>query len=393
VIGLGLALVAPLAGVALDRAPGAQETAPAAAAPQQVGVDDARGALDDALAWLVSSQKADGSWASAVLEGVLEYGFSVESFYDWKLASCALACQALLRAEETPARRAALARGLTGLVGARALKRPSDWDSDFVWGALYGAVTCVEAARDPRFADVPHVPHVPLGKEIETAGRRFVALLVANQTPFGGWAYYDDRPYSRRPKWDTSFCTALVLPTLADAEELGWLADPAVRARATRYVARCALPNGAYAYSLDPIPRFDGGEHIDDVKGSLSRIQVCNWGLARVGERKITPERLREGLAQLFEHHRFLDVARMRPYPHEAYYYNSGYFYLFGHYYAAEAIELLPAEEREALHARLRVHLLATQRPDGSAADFLTSGYELVACTAFLALGLQRGLP
>jgi hypothetical protein len=166
-----------------------------------------------------------------------------------------------------------------------------------------------------------------------------------------------------------------------------------VRARATRYVSRCALPNGAYSYSLDPIPRFDGGEHIDDVKGSLSRIQVCNWALARVGEKKITPERLREGLSELFEHHRFLDVARMRPYPHEAYYYNSGYFYLFGHYYAAEAIELLPSEEREALHARLGVHLLSTQRPDGSAADFLTSGYELVACTAFLALALERGLP
>ncbi len=359
----------------------------AGADPGLVSADEARGALDRALAWLVSDQAGDGSWATGVLEGVMEYGFSVESFYDWKVASCALACQALLRAEETPARRAALERGLGWLTRARELKRPSDWDSDFVWGALYGTVLCVEAAEDPRFAGKP------LSAAIEAAGRRFLDLLVANQTPLGGWAYYDDPPFSRRPKWDTSFCTALVLPTLKEAERLSWLADPAVLARAKRYVSRCALPNGAYSYSLDPIPGFDGGEHIDDVKGSLARIQVCNWALAAVGEKKITPDRLREGLENLFRHHRFLDAARLRPIPHEAYYYNSGYFYLFGHYYAAEAIELLPAAERDALHARLRAHLSRTQRDDGSAVDFLVSSYEEVACTAFLALALRRGLP
>ena len=62
---------------------------------------------------------------------------------------------------------------------------------------------------------------------------------------------------------------------------------------------------------------------------------------------------LLEGLDEFFEHHRFLDVARKKPYPHEAYYANSGYFYFFGHYYAARILELLPVAEKVRYQARL----------------------------------------
>mgnify|MGYP006182762873 CR=1 FL=1 len=46
----------------------------------------------------------------------------------------------------------------------------------------------------------------------------------------GGWGYYDDPIYSRRPKWATSFSTALVLPALAEGERLGWVDDARLRA-------------------------------------------------------------------------------------------------------------------------------------------------------------------
>ena len=354
--------------------------------PAEVSVDDALTSMKRAVDWLLETQHEDGSWASPAMEGVLEMGFSVETYYAWQVAANALAVLALARIEETPARRAALESGLRFLCTTREPKRGSDWDSDYVWAALYGAVVCAECSADPRFAEEPWA------SMLDEAGRRYCAILLATQTPAGGWAYYDDPIYSRRPKWDTSFCTALILPTLARCLQLGWIEDERVLERARKYVKRCALPNGAYGYSYAPVPRLTGGEDINDVKGSLGRIQVCNWGLASVGEKKITAERLREGLSAFFRHHRFLDVARMRPIPHEAYYYNAGYFYLFGHYYAAEAIQLLPAQERGEWHAKLRPALLRTQRRDGSAADFLVTGYERVASTAFLVLGLQLGL-
>jgi hypothetical protein len=273
------------------------------------------------------------------------------------------------------------------MCATRTPRRGNDWDVDCVWSGLYGAVALVAAAQDERFRQPPWSDRLAAG------ARGYLDLLLANQTPTGGWAYYDDPIYSRRPKWATSFCTALVLPALRDALALGWLDDPAVLERAQRYVARCAVPEGAYEYDLNPVPRINGGEHINRLRGSLGRTQVCNWGLREVGERKITDDVLREGLAAFFEHHAYLDVARLRPIPHEAYYYNAGYFYHFGHAYAAYTINLLPADEREAWHARLRPHLVKVQRADGSSTDFLPSATTRTAGTAYLALALALGLP
>jgi len=354
--------------------------------PASVGPEAARAGLERGLGWLVEQQKPDGSWATGALEGSLELGFSVESFYDWQVAAGSLACLALRYAPETPERRRALERGLIWLDETRAPKRGSDWDIDYVWSGLCGFAAAAEIAADPRFqeGDWP--------ARLERIGRRSFAILEANQVPSGGWGYYDDPIYSQRPKWATSFSTATVLPALQEGERRGWVTDPEIRKRATSFVRRCSLPNGAYAYDLRVLP-WVGGESINDVKGSLSRIQACNWALRSVGEEKVTLERLREGLEAFFEHHRFLDVAYMDPVPHEAYYYISGYFYLFGHYYAARVIGLLPEEEREAWHARLRPHLLKVMRSSGASTDFLTSGYTLVAGTAFSALSLELGLP
>jgi len=157
-------------------------------------------------------------------------------------------------------------------------------------------------------------------------------------------------------------------------------------------VRRCALPNGAYSYDLTPVARLSGVEHINLVQGSLGRIQVCNWGLARAGVRQITDEVVRDGLQAFMEHHAFLDHVRTRPIPHEGYHANAGYFYYFGHYYAARAIELLPEEEREYWHARLRPHLVKTQWASGGVSDFLDSGYLVTASTSYLILALQEGL-
>jgi len=354
--------------------------------PDRIGPEPARAARDRALGWLVTNQHENGSWANGALDGVLEMGFSVESFYCWKFAASALATMALLHAPETPERRAALEHGLDWLAGARVPQRGSDWDVDFLWAGLYGFVAATEAAADARFASGEWPA------KLASLGKRTFAILEANQIPTGGWGYYDDPIFSQRPKWATSFSTSVVLPALQSGERLGWVDDARVRERATRFVSRCALPNGAYAYDLRPIP-WIAGDSINDVKGSLCRIQVANWALASVGEKKITPDRLRTGLESLLTDHRFLDVAWMRPVPHEAYYYNSGYFYLFGHYYASLVIGLLPAEEREGWHARLRPHLLKVQRADGSTSDFLTSSYMMVSGTSFLALALELGLP
>ena len=363
----------------------AERLAPATrGVPERYDAEAARAAADRALDWLVETQNPDGSWGSGSLETLFEYGFSVESFYAWQTAAHGLALLALVEAPRSEARDAALVRGTEWFCTTRPSKRGSDWDNDHVWSALYGSATAVRLMAEPRVA--------ALQESLEERGRLHLAALVANQTPDGGWGYYDDPPWSRRPQWATSFCTALALPGLQRAVELGWLEDRAVFERAFKHVQRCALPNGAYEYDLRPIPRLRGGESINNVKGSLGRIQVCNWARASCGDERITPDVLKEGLEQFFEHHEFLDVARLRPIPHEAYYANAGYFYFFGHFYAALVIELMPAADRVDLHERLRPHLIKTLRKNGSTSDFHATTYMTTASTAYLILSLELGL-
>lgn len=382
-----LALLAQAAPAAQDAPRGEVDLLTGGEAPATMSAEQARRALDLSLRYLVGDQNPDGTWGLFVPSDLMELGFAAESYYDWNLSANFLVVLALMECPETPERRAALERGLRAACAKRLPIRGEDWDNDAMWTALYAVVALTRAAEDARFAggEWPAL--------IERRGRDYAGMLVRNQVAEGGWGYYDDPPYTQRPKWATSFSTACVVPALADALRRGWLADPDVVRRAVRYVARCRLPNGAYEYDLNPIPRIPAGEHINQIQGSLGRIQVCNWALREVGEKSVTDERLREGLKAFFDEHRYLDAARLRPIPHEAYFANAGYFYFFGHYYAALAIELLPQDEREALHARLRPHLVKALRPDGSATDFLDARYDLLASTAFLALALDAGMP
>lgn len=359
----------------------------AAGTPAELGRTEAAEARDRAIAWLVREQHEDGSWAYPTPDHLGDFGYAWETYAAYRLAADALACEALRVAPETPDRRAALERGLAWLAEQRPLQRGADWDVDATWGSLYGYVVLVSAALDGRFDAEPWAPR------LRESALRFWNDLAVRQTREGGWAYYDDPPFTLRPTWATSFCTALVLPSLIRGRAELALPIGAERVeRATEYLRRCALPNGAFAYDLNPVPQPYGGLHIDQVKGSLGRIQVCHVALARAGVGWVTADRVREGLAAFFEHHRMLDFARTRPIPHEGPYRNAGYFYLFAHYYAAQAIELLPEGEREGWHRKLRPHVIKTMATDGSTSDFLTASYQLVAGTSYAALALSIGL-
>ena len=60
--------------------------------------------------------------------------------------------------------------------------------------------------------------------------------------------------------------------------------------------------------NLNPIPRLQGGEHINAVPGSLGRIQVCNWALRRAGSDIET--QVRAYAAFRIRYHRGLDSLR-----------------------------------------------------------------------------------
>jgi hypothetical protein len=375
-----------LASAQAPAAPPAVASAAAKVAEGQVGPDMARDSIARAAAWLVKNQNPDGSWGHGVLESVQMLWAANETHYAFQMAANGLVVKALLAIDETPERRAALEKGLEWLCATRVPKRGSDWDIDCSWSALYGFVGLVDAAQDARFQGEPWKA------KIAARALELYRLLEKNQEPMGGWGYYEGPVVSRRPTWSTSFSTACVIPALVAAKEkLGWPIDPEVTARAVRYVDRCRLPNGAVSYDLDSVPRMEG-ELINATKGSLGRIQVANWALRRAHVASVTDERLRWGLGQFLEHHKFLDVARLKPVPHESWYQNAAYFYFFGHYHAARVINELPEAEREAWHAKLRPHLVKVQWKDGSSVDFLGTSWMQIAGTCFSLLALEAGL-
>jgi hypothetical protein len=375
-----LALVAPL-----QDAPAPPTASGLGSTPMKVDADGVRTYVARGVRWLRESQHEDGSWGSGAMDSVQFTIFSPETYYCFQVGANGLGLLALLSVERTAEVDAAAQRSFEWLSTTRVPKRGNDWDVDYAWAALYGFQAMFAAHHDARFDEAQRA-------RAKERGLEYYAILARIQEPLGGWGYYEGPVVSQRPTWSTSFATANVVPALVAAVRAGWPVDGEVVARSVRYVKQCRMPNGAYSYDLRPIPRIRG-ESIDNPKGALGRIQVCNWALRRAGENSVTDETIREGLEVFFEEHRFLDVARMRPIPHEAYYANAAYFYLFAHCYAAQVINELPEAERADWHQRLRGHLTKLQWSDGSSIDFPNMSCMQVAGTAFSVLALQAGLP
>ena len=350
--------------------------------------EDIHASLDKGLAFLLETQNEDGSWGSWG-EPAHEFWSNPHTHIAWIAATTGLVLMSLLDdvSPDDVAVLEAADRAVDFLIDQSALKRPSDWDVDNTWGCIYGLSGLVEALAHPRYATSERADG------IRAKCAEYLETLSNLQAPDGGWGYYDFETLAQRPSWSTSFMTAVAVLGFVRAGEVGLEVPDGMQAHAVKAVERCKLPNGAYTYSVQAIPSPGGLEWIDQLKGSLSRTQVCNLALMRAGSSKVTHEELLEGLDAFFEHHRFLDVARGKPIPHETYYYNSGYFYFFGHYYAAGVLELLTPAEQVRYRSRLAREVVKTQEQDGSMWDYYINTYHKAYGTAYSVMTLRRTLP
>ena len=358
--------------------------------PQEPAPLPDRPAIHDSIAkgveHLLAAQNEDGSFGSWN-EPAHEFWSNPHTHFAWIAATTGLGVMTFLDLPESERVLKAADRAVAFLVEQSPLQRPSDWDVDNTWGYIYGLQALSVALQHPRYADTPRREDM-----IEKAGH-YLEGLAQTQSPDGGWGYYDFETLAQRPSWSTSFMTAVGILAMLDAKAAGLPVEEERLARAVRALERCLLPTGAYTYSVNAFPRPGGLEWIDQTKGSLSRIQVGNLALVLAGSDKVDHDDLLKGLDEFFEHHRFLDVARKKPYPHEAYYANSGYFYFFGHYYAARILELLPVAEKVRYQARLAREVVKTQEADGSMWDFYINTYHKAYGTSFGVMTLLRTLP
>jgi len=352
---------------------------------QQADTSDAavRTAVADGISFLLQSQNENGSWGGTT-NATMTSGFANPATYHcWDVGTTALASLALLKLAEGEEAEAATERGLDFLIENADLRRPAEWDVDNVWGLVYGLDTLAKACIHPRYRDTER------GAEIRDAAQTMVTGLGKYVSPRGGWGYYANPNANWQPEWATSFTTAVGVLALVAAREAGLEVPSNLLDAGVRSIQRCQQPNGAFTYSVNAIPRHLRLESINQVKGSLGRIQVCNFALKQAGV-ELPEESLETGIQQFFKHHKFLDAGRNKPIPHEAYYAVAAYFYLFGHYYAAEVINTMPELERARYGKLLRHQVLKCQQKDGSFWDFWIASNTKPYGTAFSILSLAN---
>jgi hypothetical protein len=294
-------------------------------------------------------------------------------------ATSALCAMALMQAPQgDPRVRAALDKALDHLAGkAPALRQTGDALYN-VWGNLYALQCLAGASADPRWLAERETFRAAARCQIESLGRF--------QSALGGWGYYDFTYATRRPSGEhaTSFATAAALVALDEARRAGLeVPEPMTRSGA-EYLSSLRNGNGAYLYG-DP-HRFHPNNSVCKIKGSLGRSQAGECALSRFG--KVGPAETSRALENFFAYHHFLDIGRQRQFPHEAWYATAGYYYFFGHYYAALNIAALPEAGRARFAHRLTAILLADQEPDGSWWDFPMYGYSKASGTGLALLAL-----
>lgn len=348
------------------------------------GVDRA---IARGVEFLVADQNENGSWGSARQTKGLNIYAPVPGAHDaFRAAVTAMAVSALCDsglADAEGAPRKALERGEVYLLGNLPGIRRATADAIYnVWTHAYGIQALVDLHQRNEDAEKRK-------RYVELINGQ-VDLLGRYESVDGGWGYYDFRVGTARPSSDSiSFTTATCLIAFREASELPGVVIPRdLIDRAIDSINRQRKSDHSYLY----------GEYLDDMPmrginrpgGSLGRTQACNHALRVWGDETVTDAIIKEWLVKLRDRNGWLDIGRKRPVPHEAWFQVAGYFYYYGHYYAARCVRLLPEAEQPEYRKLVADLILSKQETDGSWWDFPFYTYHQPYGTAFAVMTLAR---
>lgn len=227
-------------------------------------------------------------------------------------------------------------------------------------------------------------------KEIyKKAAQSQLDALVMYQDIDGGWGYYSKIATGRPSGGSMCFATAAVLVGVHDCQVAFGISLPEDRKKlAVKSIQYQRNPDFtySYAYKHKMRPRVP----INRPGGSLARSQAGNAALRLFGDAKVTDEIITEWLDKLVKRNGWLDIGRKRPRPHETHFAVSGYFYYFGHYYAARCLQVLPYEEQQQWKTKLAKIIIDKQESDGCWWDFPLYDYHQPYGTGFALSTLTR---
>ena len=347
-------------------------------------------AIERGVDFLLENQMKHGAWGSAQRTKQLNiYAPVPGAHHAFRTAVTSLSLMALVESESQlegarkDAADVAIERGQTWLLKHSSyLRRAEPMAIYNVWGHSY-ALQAIRRLHDRAEGNVK------LQEKLIELCKYHVDRLYRYQSINGGWGYYDFTARTRRPSSSPNcFTTATALIGLGDAAEIG-VEFPKDRTQiAIDCIVRQRLPDFAYVYSEEHkyYPRYG----INRPAGSLGRSQACNLALRLQGDPLVTDEVLKTWLDRLYARNGWLSIGRKYPVPHESHFAVAGYFYYYGHFYAAFCIDQLPEDERPYFQDHLAHILLPLQEKDGSWWDYPLYNYHQQYGTAMTICALVR---
>jgi len=346
--------------------------------------EEARFATVAATQWLVDNQLESGGWGSHHSPRPIEVFASAPGSQDaFRVATTGLAVSALL---DSPfggeAKATAVQRGIEHLLEHYAVRRQSGIEHYNVWAfgfALQAFGECLSEGASPQHET-----------QVRKACSDLIKRLGGYQSIDGGWGYLSLQGYRTHPPAASSmsFTTATILVGLARVQEAGVEVPTELLARAIASLRRCRMPLGPYSYgelwSRSPQSLINGPA------GAACRTPACQLALI-LHDQPIADSDRNSALADLLVRYSDLQRAGLRrPIPHESWCQISGYFFLYGHAYAAYLLDLSPPGLRRRHAPALARSVLACAQPDGSFWDYPLYSYHKPYGTAFALITLTR---
>jgi hypothetical protein len=322
----------------------------------------------DAVAYLVASQRADGSWIVPL--DALSFDANL---YTTPVA--AIAGWSLLSVDDDGARRAAkraldyvLDRQRTGR-----LEPGSDIAGVYsIWGRTFVLRFLAECVR-ARVGD---------SAELRRAIDALVASIAKSQHPRGGWPYVSLPGSDPKSGLDpsSSFLTAGVVLVLLDAKAAGASVPADALDSGLRFLDRLRGDDGVYRY----MPDLPGSRSADGIAEAAGRGPLCALALQRGGVAGV--ERVRDALRIFADHREAFRKEWHKVLCHTGQEGLGAHYLLYDYWHAAAALRVLPAAERPALRDAILADLLAARFADGSFEDLPGLGRAWGTAATLLAL-------
>lgn len=296
----------------------------------------------------------------------------------YRVGGTSIACLGLLEApgfDDHPERAKAVAAGVASVLAD--LDHPlmrSGFEGTYDvrgWGHTYALLFLL------RVADLERIPAVHKDA-VAAATTRLVADLVTTAIrpgdaggTGGGWNYSRPSRQQGPRNAGSPFMTGPTLHALFHAAARGHEVAPEVIEAALAALERGRTASGGYAY-VARAPMAGKAEEalgmMDRKPGSVGRMCVVEYTLTLAG--RGDPTRLRDAIESFFTHWDALEVRKEKTGTHVEPYGVAPYYFMYAHYYAARAIEVLPdSGEREAQRARLAAVLAGVRDVDGGFND------------------------